>query len=280
MTGGGWPWDLGSPHPALRSPWSHVVGPEVWVVLLDAVVQDRDHNALARQPLAPGLHDVQVRLHLVVLCKVGAGVSGALAPPGPTTQPGPLTMYHCLGNQGSVGTANERFTRRRSVCCSNHCTWRRMRTAGGGWTPTASPPSSQRSCPHSHGLERALPLPIFPTESHQKAPGCFHGRQASSPGPPRGGCVWGHSGGGMCLGSPLPVLGSSWCGIRPRTLCLLRLLFGVPTCLGLCHEGTRPSDHQSPGPTAMWPLLLKSNPAPSPVPVLDPSTQDLPISPL
>lgn len=33
-----------------------------------------------------------------------------------------LTMYHCLENQGSVGTTRERFTRRLRVCCSNQRT--------------------------------------------------------------------------------------------------------------------------------------------------------------
>lgn len=46
-----------APTPA---PQAHVVGPEVWVVFLDAIIQDRDHDALARQPLAPDLQDVQV----------------------------------------------------------------------------------------------------------------------------------------------------------------------------------------------------------------------------
>lgn len=74
-----------TPAPALPCPCqAHIVGPEVWVVLLNAVIQDRDHDAPARQPLAPDLQDVQVRLHLVVLCQVGlesVGLWNGPAPP-------------------------------------------------------------------------------------------------------------------------------------------------------------------------------------------------------
>lgn len=77
-----------APTPA---PQAHIVGPEVWVVLLDAVVQDRNHDALARKPLAPDLQDVQVRLHLLVLCKAGPGSvglwPGLAPPPSPASSP-------------------------------------------------------------------------------------------------------------------------------------------------------------------------------------------------
>lgn len=59
--------------------------------------------------------------------KEGPRVSGAQAgPPCPLGPVQVLTIYHCLVNQGSVGT-RERFTRRLKVCCSNHRTCRGRR---------------------------------------------------------------------------------------------------------------------------------------------------------
>lgn len=67
-------------------------------------------------------------------------------------------MYHCLENQGSVGTTRERFTRLCTVCCWNHCTWWWVGGRGdhtvGGAGPASSPPNSQ--------------LPVL-------TPGCFRG---------------------------------------------------------------------------------------------------------
>jgi hypothetical protein len=41
------------------------------VVLLNAIIQNRDHDTLACQTLAPDLQDVQVWLHLIILCEAG-----------------------------------------------------------------------------------------------------------------------------------------------------------------------------------------------------------------
>lgn len=43
-------------------PPAHIIACQVWVVLLDAVVQDGDHNAAPRVTLGPGLLHVQVPL--------------------------------------------------------------------------------------------------------------------------------------------------------------------------------------------------------------------------
>lgn len=66
--------------PLPHCPRPHVVGLEVWVVPLYAVVQDGDHHTLAGQAPVPGLQDVQVRLQLIVLRQaVGASVSEVVA---------------------------------------------------------------------------------------------------------------------------------------------------------------------------------------------------------
>lgn len=83
--------------------------------------------------------------HTSLFCAKQGGGQRAPAWPGPPrSRPSLLTMYHCLENQGSVGTARERFTRRRRVCCSNHRTWGGMRAEGG-----AAPPGPARTPPNS-----------------------------------------------------------------------------------------------------------------------------------
>lgn len=73
------------------------------MVLLDAVVQDGDHDALAGQPLPPDLQDVQVWPHLVVLCQAGrrsAGPSVAWPAPQPAE---PAHHVPLLGEPGVRG---------------------------------------------------------------------------------------------------------------------------------------------------------------------------------
>lgn len=99
--------------------------------------------------------------HTSLFCAKRGGGQRAPAWPGPPrSRPSLLTMYHCLENQGSVGTARERFTRRRRVCCSNHRTWGGMRAEGG-----AAPPGPARTPPTlltticlggPHGVGRGL----------------------------------------------------------------------------------------------------------------------------
>lgn len=259
--------------PAHRTPQPHVVGPEVRVVLLDAVVQDRDHNALPRQPLAPGLQDVQVRLHLVVLCEAGTLGSGALWPH-PTQPPSPAASP-CTTAWGTRGL----WVPPPSASPAAAASAARTTAPGGGCTLQGLPdPRSQP--PSTHAPSGALPLPVCPTDPRPEGLGLLLRRTGLAPRSSKGRSLVGPQLGGMCPNCPPPVLGPSWCWTGPGTLCLLRLFSRVPTCLGLClQRGPRSSDHQSPGLTDMWLLLFKSKPAPFLVPVLDPSAQDLPISP-
>lgn len=71
-------------------------------------------------------------------------------------------MYHCLGNQGSVGTTPGPLLERLfTVCCSNHSTW----AAGAAlWVPGSACP---QPCP---GSLRPPPYLGVPGEAHVPPP--------------------------------------------------------------------------------------------------------------
>lgn len=43
---------------------SYVVVPDVWVIVVDTVIQGRDNDTVPIEPLVPGLHHIQVNVLL------------------------------------------------------------------------------------------------------------------------------------------------------------------------------------------------------------------------